>query len=66
MPEKWTGVLIGKMHNERVSCQELATELGVARPYLSMILNGSRKPKNAKERLNTAFNAIVERRKENK
>lgn len=66
MPEKWTGVLIGKMHNEQITYQELASEIGIGKSYLSMILNGLRKPPNAKERLNTAFNAIVERRKESK
>lgn len=66
MPEKWTGVLIGKMHNERITYSELASELGIKKSYLSMILSGNRKPPNAKERLNAAFNAVVERRKENK
>ena len=50
MPEKWTGVLIGKMHNARVSYDDLAAELGLTKGYLSMILNGARKPPNAKAR----------------
>ena len=29
MPEKWTGDLIGRMHNARVTRQDIATELGV-------------------------------------
>lgn len=33
MPEKWTGVLIGKMHNARVSYDDLAAELGLTKGY---------------------------------
>lgn len=63
MVEKWTGRLIGKMHNNGISIADLATELGVTKAYISMILNGARKPPNARERLETAFNTIIERRK---
>ncbi|MBQ2743430.1 MAG: MarR family transcriptional regulator [Oscillospiraceae bacterium] len=64
MNEKWTGNLVGKMHNERVTIQEIAEELGVTKSYVSMILNGARKPKGIKERMELAFSDIVERRKE--
>lgn len=60
---KWTGVLVGKMHNEQVSNIELANELGFTVEYVSMVLNGRKKPANAKERFNRAFVAIIERRK---
>ena len=63
MVEKWTGRLIGKMHNNGVSTTDLATELGVTKAYISMILNGARKPPDAKNRLETAVDAIIERRK---
>ena len=66
MPEKWTGVLIGKMHNARVSYDDLAAELGLTKGYLAMILNGARKPPNAKALLNAAFDAVVERRSREK
>lgn len=46
MPEKWTGRLIGKMHNERITYAELAEEMGVNKSYISMLLNGRRKPPN--------------------
>lgn len=62
MPEKWTGELVGKMHNARVTMQELGQELGVGKPYISMILNGRRNPPGAKERLEQALDAIIERR----
>ena len=65
MPEKWTGVLIGKMHNARVS-YDLAAELGLTKGYLSMILNGKRNPPGARKRLEDAVKAVIERRKEEK
>ena len=64
MVEKWTGRLIGKMHNNGVSAADLAAELGVTKAYVSMILNGARKPPEAKNRLESAVDAIIARRKE--
>ena len=64
MPEKWTGVLVGKMHNAGVTCTEIAQQLGVTKEYVSMILNGKRTPPRAKERLNEAFSAIMQKKKE--
>jgi len=61
--EKWTGNLIGKMHNEKVTYQELADELGVSKAYISMILNSSRKPKDIKNRMEKAFEIIVDKKK---
>lgn len=64
MPEKWTGRLIGEMHNHSVTYEELATELGVTKPYVSMILNGVRKPAGIRKRMEDAFKSVV-RKKEN-
>ena len=64
MNEKWTGNLVGKMHNEKVTFQAIADELGVTKSYVSMILNGARKPKGIKDRMESAFSSIVEKRKE--
>lgn len=62
MVEKWTGRLIGKMHNNGISISDLASELGVTKSYISMILNGARKPTDAKARLEAAVDAIITRR----
>lgn len=62
MPEKWTGILIGKMHNENITYDDLADELGCTKAYISMILNGARKPPNAKERLEKAFKNIIKKK----
>lgn len=63
MPEKWTGRLVGKMHNERVTCADLAAELGVTRPYVSMILSGVRKPDGIQKRMEAAFESVVSKRR---
>ena len=63
MNEKWTGVLIGKMHNERITYLDLANEMSVTKSYISMILNGARKPKGIEKRMKEAFDSILEKRK---
>ena len=62
MPEKWIGRLIGEMHNHNVTYEELAAELGVIKPYISMILNGARKPAGIRKRMEDAVKAIIQKR----
>ena len=62
MPEKWTGRLIGEMHNHNVTYEELATELGVTKQYISMILNGARKPAGIRKRMEDAFKEVVRKK----
>lgn len=64
MPEKWTGDLIGKMHVNRVTYDDLAKEMNCTKSYVSMILSGSRSPAGAKKRLYAAYQAVIEKRKE--
>lgn len=64
MRDKWTGTLIGRMHNEKITYQDLAEEMNVTKAYISMVLNGSRKPKGIEKRLKEAFNSVVEKRKD--
>lgn len=61
MPEKWTGRLIGVMHNNCITYEQLANEIGVNKAYISMILNGRRKPSGIQERLEGAVQRIIER-----
>lgn len=63
MPEKWTGKLVGKMHNERVSQQDIADEVGVSRTYVCLVLNGQKRSPTAEKRFNEAFEAILKKRK---
>lgn len=64
MVQKWTGRLVGKMHNERIKAEDIASELNVTPGYVSMILNGKRNPPGARERFEQAFNNIVRKRAE--
>lgn len=64
MLEKWTGRLVGKMHNERITYDELAEELGVTKAYVSMILNGKRKPPDIRNRMENAVDSIIAKRKD--
>lgn len=63
MPEAWTGRLIGRMHNNRITYAELGAELGIGKAYVCMILNGVKKPKDIQKRMENALDAIIERRK---
>lgn len=63
MPEKWTGELVGKMHNFKITQEDIAREMGTTKAYISMILNGSKTPKNAEKRLNDAFESAYRKKK---
>lgn len=60
--ETWTGNLIGEMHNAKITRQDIAKELGVTKAYVTMVLNGARKPPNARERFTEAFGNIKKRK----
>jgi transcriptional regulator with XRE-family HTH domain len=64
LPKKWTGDLVGLMHNHRISKADLADELGVTREYVSMVLNGHREPAGAQERFKAAVKRLIEKRTE--
>lgn len=66
LPEKWTGKLVGQMHNNRVTRQELADEIGVTKQYVVMILNGHRSPRGAREMLEVAYKNVLEKRAEDR
>ena len=59
MPEKWTGDLIGRMHNNGISCTQLAEKLGINKSYLSMILGSKRTPPDAEHRLRAAVDELI-------
>ena len=61
MPKKWTGELVGMMHDYKITGGQLADELGVSREYVSMELNGRRAPDGAKERFTAALKSIIKR-----
>lgn len=59
--KKWTGNLVGLMHDHKISKTQLAEELGVSREYVSMVLNEHRSPEGAEERFTAAVHAIIRR-----
>lgn len=62
--EQWTGDLVGKMHNEKIRLEDVASVLGVTKAYVSMLLNCKRKPKDAREKLEHAVEEIIRRKRE--
>lgn len=62
MPDAWTGNLVGKMHNNEITYEELAKQLGVTRSYVSMVLNGARRPVGAQKRFNDALDVLLAKR----
>jgi len=62
LPKKWTGNLVGLMHDYRISKTQLAEEVGVTREYISMVLNGHREPEGAEEKLTAALERIIARK----
>ena len=62
MPKKWTGNLVGLMHNNNITFSDLADELGVTNRYVSALLNSHKEPPGIEERLTEAVNRIIERK----
>ena len=63
MLAQWMEPFFGKMRWNRVADEELAAEVGWHPKYLSAVLNGHKTPKNAEEKLTTALDRIIERKK---
>ena len=62
MHKKWTGNLVGLMHDSKITKKQLAEELGVSREYVSMVLNEHRAPSDAESRFTAAVNSIISKR----
>ena len=60
MPEKWTGEVIGIMHNNKISYKQLAGKLGWHEKYLSAVLNSKRNPVGAEQKVRNAIKEILE------
>lgn len=61
--EKWISQVVGKMHVNKITQIEVAKKMGVCNDYVSMILTGKKSPKDAKQRINEAIDAILSDRK---
>ena len=66
LPPKWTGPLVGKMHQNGIEFTDLADELGVIKSYVGMVLNGERSPKSGActpESMKEAVARLIQKRK---
>lgn len=64
MPAQWTGEVLGEMHLNDISAQELAEKIGIHPKYLSAIMNGHREPKGAEEKVRAALDELIQEKKE--
>lgn len=63
--EKWTIKAAGLMHYNKISNIDVSKKLGVTAEYVSMLLNGKKKPANAETRIMTAISDIIRERENN-
>ena len=63
MPAQWTGEVLGEMHLNDISAQELAEKIGIHPKYLSAIMNGHREPKGAEEKVRTALDELIQEKR---
>jgi len=56
MNSKWSADIVGKMHMLKVSKKRLAELTGYSTGYISMVLNGKRDTKKAREKIESALN----------
>ena len=65
MLEEWTGRVVGELHVQGITMQQLAEEMGITNRYLAMVINGHRNPPDAEKRCWEAIKRIVDRRSDN-
>lgn len=59
MHKEWTGNLVGLMHDNKISNNQLAEHMGISYQYVSMVLNEKRDPPNEKERFEKAVGELI-------
>lgn len=59
VPEKWTGRLVGRMHNHQITVTQLAEYLGFSRCYCSLILSSKRNPPGIREKMEAAVSELI-------
>lgn len=63
-PEPWTGRLIGRMHSNQITVDDVAKHLGFSRSYCSLILNSKRIPPGIREKMETAVSEIIKEKED--
>ena len=59
MPAKWTGEVVGIMHQHRITRTQLAMKLDFTLEYVSMVLNGKREVEGHEERFRAALDELI-------
>ena len=62
--DKWTGELIGNMHNNHITIEDVANKMGYSKAYVSMILNCKRKPPNIEIKMKAAVDDLIAEKRE--
>lgn len=63
--DEWIADAVGKMHIHRIEHKKLADHIGWNPKYLSVVLNGHKTPKGARERIEKAIDEIIAEKAEN-
>lgn len=63
MHKRWTGNLVGLMHDNKITNNQLAEHMGLSYQYVNMVLNKKRDPSNAKERFEKAVSELITKSK---
>lgn len=61
MPAKWTGELVGKIHNAGLTIKEVAAEAGMNPKYISTVLNQDADAPKAEAKLWAALDRLIEK-----
>ena len=61
MPAKWTGELVGKIHNAGLTIKEVAAEAGMNPKYISTVLNQDTDASKAEAKLRAALDRLIEK-----
>ena len=61
MPAKWTGELVGKIHNAGLTIKEVAAEAGMNPKYISTVLNQDTDAPKAEAKLRASLDRLIEK-----
>lgn len=60
MPARWTGELVGEIHNAGFTIKQVAAEAGLNPKYVSQVLNSEDESPKAEEKLRSALRRLIE------
>lgn len=60
--DEWIAEAVGRMHVHGITGRDIAKQMGVSVQWVSYLLNGKRKQKNAEERINKAIDELIDQK----